>query len=125
VRAPRVLAGRGAFDRKQWLENRLRELSGTFAIAVAGFSVMDNHLHVLVRLDPEIAAGWPAEEVARRWGRLFPPRGKGRQALPVTKAWIEQMLSQGGWVARARERLASLRSFMKCLKEPLSRLANR
>ena len=29
------------------------------------------------------------------------------------------------WVARARERLQSIGWFMKCLKEPLSRLANR
>ena len=26
-------------------------------MAVGGFSVMDNHLHVLVRLDPDVAAG--------------------------------------------------------------------
>jgi hypothetical protein len=42
--------------------------------AVGGFSVMDNHLHVLLRLDPELADGWSDEEVVRCWGRLFPPR---------------------------------------------------
>ena len=29
---------------------------------------MDNHLHLLVRLDPEVAKGWSDEEVVRRWG---------------------------------------------------------
>jgi hypothetical protein len=35
-------------------------------VSVAGFSAMDNHLHVLIRLDPGIAAGWSDDEVVRR-----------------------------------------------------------
>ncbi len=38
-------------NRKEWIENRLEELADCFAVAVAGFSAMDNHLHVLIRLD--------------------------------------------------------------------------
>ena len=112
-------------NRKQWIERRLQELAEIFAVAVGGFSVMDNHLHVLVRLDPDLAKDWSDEEVVRRWGRLFPPRDKSRQPLPVTKTWVEWRLQDAHWVATARERLQSLSWFMKCLKEPLSRLANR
>jgi REP element-mobilizing transposase RayT len=43
------------FDGKQWIELRLQELAEIFSVAVGGFSVMDNHLHVLVRLDPDVA----------------------------------------------------------------------
>ncbi len=86
---------------------------------------MDNHLHVLVRLDQQVAAGWSDEEVVRRWGRLFPPRDKSRQPLPVSNAWVEDRLKHPDWVATARVRLQSLSWFMKCLKEPLSRMANR
>ncbi len=68
------LLGEGASDRKLWIDNRLQELAGIFSIAVGGFSVMDNHLHVLVRLDPEFAAGWSDEEVVRRWAALSPTR---------------------------------------------------
>jgi hypothetical protein len=119
------LLGEGAADRKQWIENRLEELAQTFALSVGGFTVLDNHLHVLVRLDPEVAAGWSDEEVVRRWGRLFPPRDKTRQPLPVTEAWVQWRLQDTAWVATARLRLQSLSWFMKCLKEPLSRMANR
>jgi hypothetical protein len=45
------LLSEGELDRKQWIELRLQELADIFAVAVGGFSVMDNHLHVLVRLD--------------------------------------------------------------------------
>jgi hypothetical protein len=119
------LLAEGPENRKEWIENRLQELAGTFAVSVGGFSVMDNHLHVLVRLDPDTASGWSDEEVVRRWGRLFPPRDKSRQPLPVSKAWVEWRLQDAAWVAQARSRLQSLSWFMKCLKEPLARLANR
>ena len=94
-------------------------------MAVGGFSVMDNHLHVLLRLDPDLAQAWSDEEVVRRWGRLFPPRDKSRQPMPVTEHWVQWRLKDSLWVTAARERLQSLSWFMKCLKEPLSRLANR
>ena len=118
------LLGEGLIDRKQWLEDRLRELSGILSLSVAGYAVMDNHLHVLARLDPDLATSWSDEEVVRRCGKLFPPRGKNRQALPITKTWVELKLADSRWVAQNRERLASLSWFMKCLREPLSRLAN-
>ena len=119
------LLGEGPHDRKGWIEYRLEELAQIFAIAVGGFSVMDNHLHVLLRLDQEVANGWSDEEVVRRWGRLFPPRDKTRQALAVTDNWVQWRLKDSQWVATARQRLQSISWFMKSLKEPPSRLANR
>ena len=114
------LLGEGSDDRKKWIENRLKELAETLAIAVGGFSVLDNHLHMLVRLDPHIAKGWSDNEVVRRWGALFPPRDKSRKPLPVSETWVQWRLKDELWVATARTRLQSLGWFMKCLKEPLS-----
>ena len=119
------LLGEGPDDRKLWIEHRLQELAQIFAVAVGGFAVLDNHLHVLVRLDPEVAQGWSDEDVVRRWGRLFPPRDKSRRPLPVSDDWVQGRLQDAAWVAQARQRLQSLSWFMKCLKEPLARLANR
>ena len=119
------LLGDGSFDRKEWLETRIEELAQVFAMGVGGFSVMDNHLHLLLRLDPDVAASWSDDDVVRRWGRLFPPRDKSRQPLPISDDWVRGKLKDSSWVARARERLQSIGWFMKCLKEPLSRLANR
>jgi len=94
-------------------------------VAVAGFAILDSHLHLRVRLDPDVARGWSDEDVVRRWGRLFPPRDKARQVAPISEEWVQARLKDARWVATARERLQSLSWFMKCLKEPLSRLANR
>ncbi len=119
------LLGEGTSDRKVWIKSRIEELAQIFAVGVGGFAVMDNHLHVLLRLDPDIAGTWSDEDVVRRWGRLFPPRGKSREPLAISEDWVQWRLKDVPWVARTRGRLQSISWFMKCLKEPLSRLANR
>jgi REP element-mobilizing transposase RayT len=43
------LLGDKEHNRKEWIESRLEELAGCFAMAVGGFSVMNNHLHVAIR----------------------------------------------------------------------------
>jgi len=119
------LLGKESSDRKAWLEKRIEELAQIFAIGVGGFSVMDNHFHLLLRLDPEVAAEWSDEEVVRRWGLLCPQRDNKRQPLPVSEEWVQARLKDTAWVANVRERLQSISWFMKFLKEPLSRQANR
>ena len=69
------LCGEGAEHRKQWVENRLKELASIFAIEVCACAVLENHLHVVLRLNDVAAVSWTDEETVRRWGRLFPPRG--------------------------------------------------
>src|SRR5271157_5369562 len=75
------LLGEGMHDRKGWIEHRLEELAGIFSVAVAGFAILDNHLHLLVRLDPNAARGWSD---ARRIlaGQLPAPGGVHRAVVP-------------------------------------------
>ncbi|NIL95846.1 MAG: hypothetical protein GTO53_02765, partial [Planctomycetales bacterium] len=117
------LLGEGELDRKQWLEDRLQVLSKVFAVELAGFAVLDNHLHLLVRLVPEQIDSWSDEEVLRRWFTIHPPR-LNRQPLEITAEVIRDRATDNQLVALARQRLADLGWFMKSLKEPLARLAN-
>ncbi len=55
------LLGEGTSDRREWLEKRIEELAQIFAVGVGGFSVLDNHLHLLLRIDPDVAAAWSDE----------------------------------------------------------------
>ena len=72
----------GATDRKAWIENRIEELAQIFAVAVGGFAVMTNHLHLLLRLDPEVAICWSDEEVVRRSGVAL----SGSRQIPTAAA---------------------------------------
>lgn len=119
------LCGEGCEHRKQWIEDRLQELASIFAIEVCAYAVLDNHMHVVLRLNDETAKQWSDEDVVRRWGKLFPPRGKDRKPLEVSDAWVEAHLKDTKWVAETRKRLNQLGWFMKCLKEPLARMANK
>ena len=105
------LCGDNHAHRKQWIENRLRELVGIFAIECAGFSVMDNHLHLLLRIDSRKSEGWSGKEVARRWFALFPMRDIQGQPTAITDARVarfaanedpERPGTSGGRSAQAR-----------------------
>jgi len=45
------LCGDEGAHRKQWIEDRMREFAEWFAVDVSAFSIMDNHLRLLLRLD--------------------------------------------------------------------------
>lgn len=120
VRGHRLLNAR----RKQWIQDRLEELVQIFAIDVASFSILDNHLHVLAHLDVNAPRRWSKAEVLRRWARLHPPRDSRRRPLKCLKRWIREKQSDHKFVNTLRKRLANLGWFMKSLKEPLARLAN-
>jgi len=119
------LCGEGCEHRKQWLEDRLELLAENFAVSVCGFSLMDNHLHVLVRLDPGVADGWSDEEVVRRWIAVYPPRTLDVDDADTVRMWVEHERQDAKKVAAYRQRLQDLGWFMKSLKEPLARLANK
>jgi hypothetical protein len=57
-----------SLDRVALLERRLAFLSTrVFAVDLIEFKPMGNHLHIIVRVHPELAWCWTDEEVARRW----------------------------------------------------------
>ena len=119
------LCGQGFEHRKAWIEARLELLAGQFAVSVCGFAILDNHLHVLCRLDPSAADGWSDQEVVRRWITVYPPHGLDPDDTAAVRMWVDHQCQDHLRVARYRGRLANLGWFMKALKEPLARLANR
>lgn len=119
------LCGEGFEHRKKWIEERLELLAGNFAVSVCGFAVMDNHLHVLCRLDPGVAENWSDEEVVRRWIEVYTPRTLDMDDAKVVEIWISHECKDAKKVAAYRARLQDLGWFMKALKEPLARMANK
>ena len=119
------LTGKNHDHRKGWIRVRLQELASVFAIEVCGYAVMSNHLHVILRLRPDLGQDWTDEEVALRWRILYPPRDEatGRQIEPQQHD-LDMITSDPARVAELRGRLASLSWFMRCLNEPIARAAN-
>ena len=121
--------GRNHDHRKIWVKERLQHLAHAFAAEVAGYAVMSNHVHVMVRTRPDIALTWNATELAGRWWQLFPKRRDeaGFPAVPTEDERQAILDQRGGGEDRIQElrtRLASLSWFMRCFAEPIARRAN-
>lgn len=101
--------GKNYEHRRQWVEERLRQLAGIFAIDLVSYAVMSNHYHVVIRLSPDRAESWSDKEVVKRWGELFSVSENADTHRP--DLW--------------RSRLRDISWYMRCINEPLARRANR
>jgi REP element-mobilizing transposase RayT len=110
--------------RRQWIEDRILELTGIFAIDVAAYAVMSNHYHVVLHVDREVALTWSTEEVIQRWHQLFHGTllsqryTRGESLHKAEQKVLQQNIKE--W----RERLMSISWFMRSLNEPIARLSN-
>ena len=112
--------------RREWVQNRLQELAGIYAIDICSFAVMSNHIHVMARTRPDVVKTWPDDELAQRCWQLLPKRRKedGRPAEPEEYE-LAKILAGKKKLVEWRERFSSLSWLMRSLSEPLARRANR
>lgn len=118
-------SGKNFDHRKDWVRDRLEFLTTVFGFEVFSYAALSSHLHIVGRTRPDLVSSWSAEEVARRWGRLFPERDFEGRALPPSEVWISQFVGDEARVKVTRERLRSISWFMRCLNENIARRANR
>ena len=117
-----ALTGRCFDHRKKWIEARLFELAGIFSLLVLAYAVMSDHVHAVLRVGPEYAAGWSDEEVAEPWVRLLPAQINGEIDAEACrrKAWV--LTGNPERIAVLRDRLADLSWFMRCLSDRAQRI---
>lgn len=110
--------------RRQWIVDRIRLLCSVFAVDLCAYAIMSNHYHIVVRINVDQIKQWSDQEVASRWMQLFSGPLLMRQYLgsacltAVENKYVASLLST--W----RERLGDLSWFMRCLNEPIARMAN-
>ena len=128
-------------ERRSIVEQLIKHQAGVFAVDVANYSILGNHLHVILRSRPDIVASWSDEECAFRYksawptwldaseepGPTYADRLYQRQGswdrVPSDQA-IECLLEDEVAMARIRIFLGSISAFMARVKEPLARLFN-
>jgi REP element-mobilizing transposase RayT len=117
-------SGRSFEHRREWIEERLFELSQNFAIQICAYAVLSNHTHLVLFVDSDQAQAWSVTEVIERWhglfsGTLLSQRFlRGEALCSAERKQMEETAEQ--W----RERLMSISWFMRCLNEHIARLAN-
>ena len=110
--------------RRQWIVERILLLSSVFTMDVCAYAVMSNHYHVVLHVNSAAAKQLSAREVATRWLRLFSGPTTVRNWLEGGWLRSEERLRVEQWCAMVQKRLADISWFMRCLNEPIARLAN-
>jgi hypothetical protein len=112
-----------SFDhRKAWLVDRFNYLTNIFDIQMCAYAVMSNHYHLVLHVNEEGARNWSDEELIRRWGLLFPNDAGKLSALKNNGSAPDKCEET---LKKWRDRLKSISWFMRCINEPLARIANK
>ena len=115
-------SGRNYEHRRQWIISRIAFLSKLFAIEIVGYSIMANHYHLVVRLNPEEGEQWSDEQVLTRWEELY---GIPDWFLEAKPGDSHMDAVKATWIRKRRGYLTDLSWFMRCINEFIARKANR
>lgn len=121
-----VLTKKNYKHRRDLIYKAIQELSTIFAIEVFACSVLSNHYHIVLRVNPDVAKSWSDEEVIRRWDKIYSVRKTLTQMKGELDDEIIQMaLNRPDLIEEWRKRLCNISWFMKQINEPLARRANK
>ncbi|ESP91509.1 MULTISPECIES: transposase [Pseudoalteromonas] len=117
--------GKNFDHRRTWLVERIKQLSGVFAIEIAAYAIMSNHYHLVVKVNRHQALDWSEAEVISRWYKLYkgsPIIDRGLRGETLSRA--EELL-KSELIAKWRARLYDISWFMKNLNEYIAKEANK
>ena len=119
-----ALTGQSFAHRRQWIEDRLLELAGIYAIDIAAYAVMSNHYHVVVRINAEQALSWSERDVIEHWHCLFNGSLLSQRYVQAESLSTAERNALSEQIEEWRKRLMSLSWFMRCTNEHIARNAN-
>ncbi|WP_419533535.1 transposase [Endozoicomonas sp.] len=120
-----TFSGKNYEHRREWVVDRLKALSGVFAIEVCAYAVMSNHYHVVVFINRESGESWDTKTVLQRWTRLFTGPLLVQRFLSGVSLDKAELLRVEEFAEEYRSRLLDISWFMRCLNEHLAREANK
>ena len=118
------LTGFNFEHRRQWIVDRIKLLCSVFAVDLCAYAIMSNHYHIVVRINAEHVDDWTDEDVAHRWMQIFSGPLLMQQYLANADMSKAELKCVAELFASWRQRLADLSWFMRCINEPIARMAN-
>jgi len=85
---------------------------------------MSNHYHIVIRINVDAMKQWSDEEVATRWMKIFSGSPLMHQYLSNASLTKAEHQGVAELFACWRERLGDVSWFMRCINEPIARMAN-
>ena len=90
-----MYSGKSYEHRRQWIVDKIKQLSSVFAIDICAYAVLSNHYHLVVRVDNDKIKNWSTEEIIERWCTLYSGH------LLVQRYRKGETLSSAEWLAVA------------------------
>ena len=118
------LTGFNFEHRRQWIVDRIKLMCSVFAVDLCAYAIMNNHYHIVVRINSTCVNEWTDEEVAHRWMQIFSGPLLMHQYLTNADLTKAELKGIAELFVIWRERLADLSWFMRCINEPIARMAN-
>lgn len=111
--------------RKVWLERRVEQLAAFFAIDLLAFSILSNHVHLVLRQRPDLVESWDDAEVARRWLMLC-PRKRNKDGWPCcpTEPELNAIRNDESKLKEIRSRLSDVSWWMRLMCQTIAQRIN-
>ena len=110
--------------RRDWIEARIKELSGIYCIDICAYAVMSNHYHLVVHINLDRAQSLSDTEVIERWS------AQHNQPVLIQRLLNNDLKSEPEFraaqsiISEWRKRLSSLSWFMRELNFDIAMKAN-
>ncbi|MCF6324470.1 MAG: transposase [Gammaproteobacteria bacterium] len=118
------ISGNSYEHRRQWIEDKLLELTGIFSLDICAYAIMSNHYHVVFHVDQDKAESWSQTEVIQQWHQLFSGTPFSQRFLRGEKLSKAELKALEKNIREWRQRLMDISWFMRVLNESIARQAN-
>ena len=110
--------------RRGWIEDKLLELAGIFAIDVAAYAIMSNHYHLVLHIDKSQTESWDKNQIIEHWHQLFTGNALSQHYMSGESLGEAELKALDKNVTTWRQRLMDISWFMRVLNEGIARQAN-
>ncbi|VAX05232.1 Transposase and inactivated derivatives [hydrothermal vent metagenome] len=117
-------SGRSYEHRRQWIVDRIKELSSIFAIKTCAYAVLSNHTHTVLYVSREKALSWTAQEVTDRWYKLYGGNVLVNRFVTGEAKTAAEHKAATQQIEIWRTRLYDISWYMRSLNEHIARKAN-
>jgi len=119
------LTGRSYEHRRGWIVDKIKTLSAIFCIDICAYAVMNNHYHLVLKIDVDKAKSLSQKDIISRWCQVTKGHAVATKYMNGDALIDGEVMLLDGLLTEWHERLSSISWFMRCLNEEIARKANR
>jgi len=119
------LTGRSYEHRRGWIVDKIKALSAIFCIDICAYAVMNNHYHLVLKIDVDKAKSLTQKDIINRWCQITKGHAVATKYMNGDALIDGEVMLLDALLAEWHERLSSISWFMRCLNEEIARKANR